>query len=119
MWAILYHFRQRGFRFRRQMNIGPYYVDFACLAPAVVIEVDGDTHAESTAQSNDAVRDDYLRGRGFRVLRFWNNDVMGNSDGVYSVIDEALTAASEHLAPPTPAPSPQGGGRHSGRGVAR
>ena len=119
MWAVLYHFRQRGFRFRRQMNIGSYYADFACLAPALIIEVDGETQTTELAQGNDAVRDDYFRSRGFRVLRFWNSDAMTNPDGVYLLIDAALAEASSGAAPPTPDPSPQGGGRHHGRGVAR
>jgi very-short-patch-repair endonuclease len=119
MWAILYHFRQRGFRFRRQVNIGSYYADFACLTPAIVIEVDGATHTTEQALGNDAVRDEYFRTRGFRVLRFWNNDVMGNPDGVFTLIDAALIEASAHSAPPTPDPSPQGAGRRNGRGVAR
>jgi very-short-patch-repair endonuclease len=119
MWAIPYHFRQRGFRFRRQVNIGAYYADFACLTPAIVIEVDGATHATEQAQGNDALRDDYFRSRGFRVLRFWNIDVMGNRDGVYTLIELALAEGSNQSAPPTPDPSPQGGGRHRGRGVAR
>ena len=119
MWGVLYNFRQQGFRFRRQVQIGSYYADFACLAPAMVIEVDGGTHTTDLAQGNDVLRDDYLRSRGFRVLRFWNNDVMGNPEGVYELIALALAEASSAAAPPTPDPSPQGGGRHHGRGVAR
>ena len=119
MWSVLYHFRQQGFRFRRQVQLGDYYADFVCLAPALVIEVDGDTHSGALAETNDAVRDDYFRSRGFRVLRFWNNDVMQSPDGVYAVIAGALAEGSDEVAPPTPDPSPQGGGRHKGRGVAR
>ena len=99
MWAILHPLRQQGYNFRRQALIGTYYVDFACRQPAIVLEVDGDTHATELAQANDALRDDYLRGRGFQVLRFWNNDVMKNPDGVYRVITDTLA----DLAPPTPA----------------
>src|SRR5687767_14610690 len=110
MWRILYPFRQDGVHFRRQVQIGTYYVDFACMRPSLVIEVDGNTHGTDLAESNDAVRDDYLRGRGFRVLRFWNNDVFQNPDGVYDVISRALAEVSQLGAPPTPDPSPQGGG---------
>jgi very-short-patch-repair endonuclease len=111
MWRILFSLRRSGFNFRRQVLIGDYYVDFACHRPAIVIEIDGDTHADDRAQSNDAVRDDYLSGRGYRVLRFWNNDVMHNADGVYAVIAEALDGGSRSAAPP----SPQGGGRREHR----
>ncbi|MEP7241672.1 MAG: DUF559 domain-containing protein, partial [Devosia sp.] len=107
MWRILYSLRRVGFHFRRQVQIGAYYVDFACLQPSIAIEVDGATHGDDLAQSNDAMRDDYLSGRGFRVLRFWNNDVMVNPDGVWQVIVEAL----EQAASPTLDPSPHGGGR--------
>lgn len=117
MWAVLYDFRQRGYRFRRQVQIGPYYADFVSLTPALVIEVDGATHTTDEAASNDALRDEYFRSRGFKVLRFWNNDVMTNPDGVASILEEALV--SSMAAPPTPDPSPQGGGRNFGRGVAR
>ena len=119
MWSVLYHFRQQGFRFRRQVQLGDYYADFVSLTPALVVEVDGDTHAGALAEANDAARDDYFRSRGFRVLRFWNNNVMQNPNGVYAVIAGALAETSGEVAPPTPAPSPQGGGRRMGRGVAR
>ena len=111
MWRILFSLRRSGVNFRRQVQIGDYYVDFACHQPAVVIEVDGDTHAGDRAQSSDSVRDDYLSGRGYRVLRFWNNDVMDNPDGVYSTIVAALDKISVPADPPTPDPSPRGGGR--------
>jgi very-short-patch-repair endonuclease len=110
MWRLLYPFRQRGMHFRRQVQIGSYYVDFACLALSLVIEVDGDTHSSDLARSNDAVRDDYLKGRGFFILRFWNNEVMQSPEGVYAAIEGALAERSTLVAPPTPAPSPQGGG---------
>jgi very-short-patch-repair endonuclease len=110
MWRILYYFRQRGFHFRRQVEIGTYFVDFACHRPAIIIEVDGETHAADLAQSNDDARDDYLAGRGYRVLRFWNNEVTGNPDGVYQIIERCLVERLAELAPPTLDPSPQGGG---------
>jgi very-short-patch-repair endonuclease len=114
MWRILHPFRQAGFHFRRQVQIGSYYVDCACLEPSIAIEVDGDTHGGDLARSNDEMRDDYLSGRGFRVLRFWNNDVMTNPDGVY----QAVAAVLEPVSPPTPDPSPRGGGRHHSQRLA-
>ncbi len=74
-------------RFRRSAPIGTYIVDFACLERKLVIEVDGGQHAESAA---DIERDTWLRERGFRVLRFWNHEVLTNNAGVAAVIFEAL-----------------------------
>ncbi|WP_421760502.1 endonuclease domain-containing protein [Devosia sp.] len=68
LWRLLFPFRTDGFHFRKQQQIGAYVVDFACLHAGLIIEVDGETHGGEIAQSNDAVRDDYLRGRGFHVL---------------------------------------------------
>ncbi|MGB3865695.1 MAG: DUF559 domain-containing protein [Xanthobacteraceae bacterium] len=84
--------------FRRQATIGPYFADFACHTNRLVIEVDGGQHAGSAV---DATRTADLEARGYRVLRFWNNDVLGNIDGVLEVIIDAL-----RVSPPTPAPSP-------------
>ena len=84
MWR---HLRQRQLddrKFRRQVRIGPYIADFVCLDPLIVVEVDGGQHAE--ARAYDARRDDYMRAQGFRVLRFWNNEVLGNMDGVCEAI---------------------------------
>ena len=85
--ALWRHLRQRqldGRKFRRQVRIGPYIADFACLDPLIVVEVDGGQHAE--ARAYDARRDDYMRAQGFRVLRFWNNEVLGNIEGVCEAI---------------------------------
>ncbi|MBK8083543.1 MAG: endonuclease domain-containing protein [Devosia sp.] len=109
MWAILHSLRRQGYHFRRQAPIGSYYADFACRHPALVIEVDGETHATNLAQGNDATRDDYFVGRGYRVLRFWNNEVMENAEGVFTVIAAALAEISQRTAPPTLDPSPQRG----------
>ena len=105
MWAILLSLRQTGYHFRRQHPIGPYYADFACVRAKLVIEADGITHTEDADISYDQRRDDHIRSHGFRVLRFWNNDIMTNPDGVYRVIAEALSALT-----PTPDPSPSSGG---------
>ncbi len=104
MWNILREFRRRGLHFRRQVQIGTYYVDFACHRPAIVIEVDGSTHGSELAHSNDEVRDDYLRGRGYLVLRFWSNDVTRNANGVFLAIEAVLAEDARCAAPPTLAP---------------
>jgi len=89
-----------GLHFRRQVPIGPYIADFLCGARMLVIEVDGETHASS--QAYDGVRSEYLEERGWRVLRFWNNEVMQNIEGVVVTISEALQR-------PLPNPPPHAG----------
>jgi very-short-patch-repair endonuclease len=70
---------------------GPYIVDFACRERRLIIEVDGGQHA---TDERDAVRDQWLAGHRYRVLRFWNNDVLGNIDGVLETIAAALDEAT-------------------------
>jgi len=96
-----------GLKFRRQHPIGPYYADFACLHARLVIEVDGSTHGTDVAQHNDALRDDYLRSRGFIVLRFVSGDVTDNEAGVGEAILSALAGRPQNYRgspPPSLAP---------------
>lgn len=82
LWA---HLRLRqfcGLKFRRQHGIGPYIVDFYCANRSLVIEVDGDTHAEAAQIAADRERDAYLQSLGVRVVRYTNDDVLHNLDGV-------------------------------------
>lgn len=90
MWRLLHSLRTNGYHFRKQVKLGTYYVDFACLHAKLVIEVDGSTHGTDAARHNDALRDDYLAGRGFTVLRFFAGDVLGNEVGVGETILAAL-----------------------------
>jgi very-short-patch-repair endonuclease len=87
LWRVLRNCA--GYRFRRQEPIDCYIVAFVCFKARLVIEVDGGQHAESEA---DKKRDAYLQAQGFRVLRFWNNDVMSNFDAVHGAILSALSA---------------------------
>ena len=80
-----------GHHFRRQVAIGDYAVDFACLTAKLVIEVDGGQHDWRKAE--DDIRTRYLEARGYRVIRFWNNEVFENTDGVLHVIARALGVA--------------------------
>ena len=86
LWSRLRD-RQLGVAFRRQHSIPPYIVDFACVDARVIIEVDGGQHADS---GRDAARDAYLAAQGWRVLRFGNNDVLGNTEGVVEQILASL-----------------------------
>jgi very-short-patch-repair endonuclease len=84
LWSKLRLKQLDGHRFRRQVPIGPFVVDFCCLARRLIVEVDGGQHSSDAAK--DARRTEWLERQGFRVLRFWNNDVLGNIDGVLATI---------------------------------
>ena len=91
LWRALRSKQLNGHRFRRQHPIGQYITDFACIEQKIVIELDGGQHQEQL--DYDEQRTDFLREHGWQVLRFWNNDVLNNLDGVLSVIAENLTVA--------------------------
>lgn len=80
-----------GAKFRRQHPLDPFIVDFVCLARRLLVEVDGGQHAPELGGPDDRRRDAWLRAEGFRVLRVWNHEVLGNLDGVLQRIEEALT----------------------------
>ncbi|HEX8300227.1 MAG TPA: endonuclease domain-containing protein [Sphingomonas sp.] len=87
MWAAL----RRGLPqagFRREVPLGPYHADFCSHAAKLIVEIDGATHADSRA--HDEARTRFLNVEGYRVLRFWNNDVMTNAAGVIAAIEAAL-----------------------------
>jgi very-short-patch-repair endonuclease len=88
LWSRLRRRQLDGCRFRRQVPLGPYVVDFACLAARLVIEIDGGQHTWQA--ENDAARTSWLEAKGFRVLRFWNNDVHGNLEGVLDAVRRVL-----------------------------
>jgi very-short-patch-repair endonuclease len=88
LWNQLRARQLRAVKFRRQQPLGPYIVDFCSLEPKLVIEVDGGQHAEEVKR--DAVRTSALEEMGYRVIRFWNNDVLQNIDGVCERIAEAI-----------------------------
>ncbi|MGE0737231.1 MAG: endonuclease domain-containing protein [Alphaproteobacteria bacterium] len=106
LWNRLRRKQVDGYRFRRQVPLGFYIVDFACLEARLVVEVDGGQHAVDAAR--DGVRDAWLVANGFRVLRFWNNDVLGNTDGVLAEIQRAFIEHRNRITP-LPDPPPRGG----------
>src|ERR1700722_18446457 len=102
LWRLLRDRRLSGFKFRRQVPVGPYIVDFLCVGAKLIVEADGSQHAESR---HDNIRDAYLAGQGWKVLRFWNNEVSQNREGVL----ETIFAHVKHtLIRPFGPPSPQG-----------
>ena len=119
MWRLLWGLRTNGYHFRKQVRLGTYYADFACHHAGLVIEVDGVTHESMRAQGNDAVRDDYLRGRGYTVLRFSSEDVMRRGQAVGDAILAALSERPPRhrgSAPPSPSLPARGRGPSGAKG---
>jgi very-short-patch-repair endonuclease len=96
VWRQLRSKGLSGLKFRRQQPIGDYIVDFVCLEKKLIIEVDGGQHAEN---ENDRKRDAWLQSEGFAVLRFWNNDVLGNLEGVMERIYQSCGSPSSQAPP--------------------
>ncbi|WP_417495824.1 endonuclease domain-containing protein [Maricaulis sp.] len=92
LWNRLKTWRADGFVFRRHTPLGRYIVDFVCFTPKLVIELDGGQHNLDDHRAADAIRDAWLQGEGFPVLRIWNMDVHRNMDGVLISIRDALEA---------------------------
>jgi very-short-patch-repair endonuclease len=84
-----------GTHFRRQVPIGSYVADFACMAARLVVEVDGSQHAEGPVAETDRVRTQWLESEGYRVLRFWNNEVTQNIEGVLESIHAAISGTTD------------------------
>jgi very-short-patch-repair endonuclease len=92
LWSLLRNRSIAEHKFRRQHPIGPYVVDFVCLEQQLIIEVDGHQHVARAL--HDEKRTAYLEAQGFRVLRFWDNDVLLQTDSVMQVIFDSLTGPS-------------------------
>jgi very-short-patch-repair endonuclease len=90
MWSILRAKRMNGFKFRRQHALGRYIADFICLKARLVIEVDGDTHGTDESPDLDAKRAEEIEQMGYRVIRFWNHEVLTATDDVAAAIFNAL-----------------------------
>ncbi|HTZ67915.1 MAG TPA: DUF559 domain-containing protein [Roseiarcus sp.] len=120
LWRLLRDRRLNGFKFRRQVPVGSCIVDFLCVGAQLIIEADGSRHAES---HRDNVRDAYLASPGWKVLRFWNNEVLRNRESVVETIfahaSRPSSGPSGHLLPEgegkaarqEPLPPPGEGGR--------
>ncbi|MBS0457482.1 MAG: endonuclease domain-containing protein [Proteobacteria bacterium] len=93
LWRCLRMRQIDGGRFRRQHPVGPYILDFVCLERRLIVEVDGGQHQESV---HDAHRDAYLRTQGFAVLRFWNHEVLAQTEAVLQVIHDTLAQQRPH-----------------------
>ena len=98
VWELLRSRRIEGAKFRRQHPIGPYFADFACVSRKLVIEIDGDHHAFQVER--DAQRTKAMESEGWRVVRFWANHVVENSEGVWEEIELVIKERPPHLTSP-------------------
>ncbi|MGB9722555.1 MAG: endonuclease domain-containing protein [Chloroflexia bacterium] len=105
LWHHLRAKQLGGAKFRRQEPIGKYIVDFVCFSHRLVIELDGGQHAQPRGQLSDRQRDAWLQEQGFKVLRFWDGDVLRNIEGVI----EAIYGVSADCSPPPDLPRRGGG----------
>jgi very-short-patch-repair endonuclease len=116
LWGHLRDRRLGRHKFRNQQPIGPFIADFVCQEQKLIIEADGSQHGDS---QSDARRDAFLASKGYRVLRFWNNDIMLNLTGVLEAILAALNTPHPPIASQWAPPSPSRGegfdGANSGR----
>jgi very-short-patch-repair endonuclease len=97
LWNQIRSRQIMGFKFRRQAPIGKYIVDFICFERKLILELDGGQHA--VQQKYDDVRTQWLESQGFKVIRFWNNDVMSNIEGMKEVIALNLNTPHPNLPP--------------------
>ena len=103
LWHALCSNQVSGYRFRRQHPIGVFIADFTCLEKKLIVEVDGEQHAEPAQTAHDAERTQWLESRGYRVLRFWTNEVANSLDSVVDMIAkelEILPVARDRPPPP-------------------
>lgn len=112
LWRALRREQINGLSFRRQHPVGAYALDFYCPALHLAIEVDGGQHAEATIVKKDRKRSEYLAEHGIHIVRFWNNDVLGNLNGV---LEEIVRLAHERKMTPSPTLPLSGGGRSGSR----
>ncbi|MCX8051232.1 MAG: DUF559 domain-containing protein, partial [Chlorobi bacterium] len=110
LWRLLRNRGIEGAKFRRQHPIPPYVLDFYCHELKLAIEVDGGQHNEAQQRKRDEERTAFLESRGIRVLRFWNREVLHETEGVLQAIYQAIVERRQEVLPSPPAPLPQGEG---------
>lgn len=90
LWKLLRNRQFMGLKFKRQFPIGNYVVDFVCEEKKLVIEIDGGQHNVPENMSEDQLRTEFIESKGYKVLRFWNNDINLNINGVYETLQNAV-----------------------------
>jgi very-short-patch-repair endonuclease len=111
LWRAVRRDQINNLNFRRQHPVGPYTLDFYCPSLRLGIELDGGQHAEHGNRLNDQRRTRWLASKGILVIRFWNNDVLGNLDGVLTEILRVATERLAQVSTPSPTLPLSGGGR--------
>ena len=107
IWQMLRSHQMAGYRFRRQVPIGRYIADFVCHETRLIVKIDGGQHDRASPQ--EAERSGFLQSEGYRILRFWNNEVLANLDGVY----ETLATELRRITPTQTLPHQGGGLNHA------
>lgn len=97
LWHHLCSRPLMGLKFRRQRAIGPYFADFACIGVGLVIELDGGQHSEDASMAHDQQREAFMRRAGFKTLRFWNNEVLTQTEAVLEKILQMLSTLTPTL----------------------
>ena len=90
LWSILRNRQFYGLKFKRQVPIGVYIADFCCNEKKLIIELDGGQHNEPDSIEYDKKRTEFLKGEGYKVIRFWNNDINDNLEGVYTKLQQEV-----------------------------
>ena len=90
LWKILRNRQFKNLKFRRQFPIGEYIVDFVCQVTRIVIELDGGQHNEFENIIKDNERTKFIESEGYKVIRFWNNDILNNLEGVFKILNDLL-----------------------------
>ena len=108
LWQVLRRDQLRGLHFRRQHPIGPYTLDFYCPSIQLAVEVDGGQHAE-LKKVHDERRTRWLTGNGVMVVRYWNNDVLSNLEGVLTDLVRVIETRAQALTPSLTLPLSGGG----------
>ena len=104
LWKYLRAHRMAGYKFKRQVVIDPYIVDFVCLEARLIIEADGGQHLER--QEEDLIRTRYLESLGYKVMRFWNHEILSDTQAVVECIHNIMITS------PLPYPPPEGAGEN-------
>ena len=107
LWSAIRNRQFFGYRFRRQFPIGQYIVDFICREKKIIIEIDGGQHNEDINIYCDNKRTEYLMAKGYKIIRFWNNEIDKNLVGVYEKLKEVFNVI-DTITPPQPSPSGEG-----------
>jgi very-short-patch-repair endonuclease len=118
LWKQLRAHRLKGLSFRRQAPMGSFIVDFVCHEHRLIIELDGGQHANERQARNDRMRQTWLNAKGYRILRFWNSDVLRHRQSVLATITETIAQSAPPSRSAKPTDLPLKGGGEASRGIS-